>query len=245
MTQKDYIISQSIDAFVFDCDGTLSFLEGIEVLAEENGVGARVKELTEYAMSEAGITSSLYQERLDLVKPTYHQVVALGEQYFAKRVPDIVRLIAVLQSLGKAVYIVSAGVNPAVKLFGEMLGVSADHVVAVDLQFSEDGSYQGYNKSALPAQKDGKRFVAQEIKKQHPRLVWIGDGMNDMAVKPEVARFIGYGGAFYREKIAKLSDYYITSQSIAPVLALGLIQAESDVLSGENLSLYHQARALL
>ncbi len=245
MAQQDYMISEPIDAFVFDCDGTLSFIEGIEVLADENGVGKRIQELTEYAMSEAGITSSLYKERLDLVKPSYHQVVSLGEKYFTQRVSDIVKLIETLHSLGKAVYIVSAGVNPAVKLFGEMLGVDANHVVAVDLQFADDGTYRDYDATALPAQKDGKRIVAQHLKQQHPRLIWIGDGMNDMAVKPEVARFIGYGGAFYRKKIAELSDYYIRSQSIAPVLALGLTAIEVTALNGEAQVFYQQASTLL
>lgn len=240
MTIQNNLISQPVDAFVFDCDGTLSLLEGIEVLAEENGVGERVAELTEYAMSEAGITPSLYQERIGLVKPSRRQVIALAQKYFNQRVPDIVKLIEILQGLGKAVYIVSAGVNPAVILFAEMLGVTAENVFAVDLKFSQDGSYEGYNVDAYPAQAGGKQVIAQQLKQKHPRIIWIGDGMNDAVVKPEVTRFIGYGGAFYREKIAKLSDFYIKSKSIAPVLVLGLTANEAHALTGEALTLYQE-----
>lgn len=235
---KNYQIDQAINAFVFDCDGTLSLVEGIEVLAEQNGVGERVRELTQHAMSETGLNSQIYHERLDLVRPTRQQTVALAQIYFAKRVPDIIGVIETLQSLGKAVYVVSAGVNPAVTLFATMLGVPADHVYAVDLHFSQQGQYERYDASSYPSQNNGKRAVADLIKERHRRLVWIGDGMNDLVVKPDIERFIGYGGAFYRPKIAANSDFYLKCESMAPLLALGLTPEEIAGLDDQGQSLY-------
>ena len=40
-------LADPVDAIVFDCDGTLSLIEGIAVLAHANGVGEHVRELTE------------------------------------------------------------------------------------------------------------------------------------------------------------------------------------------------------
>jgi phosphoserine phosphatase len=245
MKEENYTIDQPINAFVFDCDGTLSLIEGIEVLAEQNGVGERVHELTEYAMSEVGIRSDIYQERINLVRPTRQQTVDLAQAYFAERVPAIVAVIEALKALGKEIYVVSAGVNPAVMLFASMLGVASDHIYAVDLKFSATGEYEGYDESAHPAQDSGKRVIADLIKEEHERVIWIGDGMNDLVVKPDVIRFIGYGGAFYRPKIAENSDYYIKCKSIAPLLALGLTAQEATALTGDVEALYQEGCRLI
>lgn len=245
MKKTVYQIDTPIDAFVFDCDGTLSLVEGIEVLAEQNGVAERVRELTAYAMGEAGLSPDIYQERLDLVRPSRHQAVDLAQHYFVNRVPAIIEVIALLQRLGKAVYVVSAGVNPSVTLFATMLGVPAEHVFAVDLEFDMSGDYKDYDRAAYPAQDNGKRVIADQIKARHQCLVWIGDGMNDMVVKPDVKRFIGYGGAFYRPNIAKNSDYYIKCQSIAPLLALGLTAYEVAQLDEGALALYQEGLQLI
>lgn len=238
MNIKNCQIDTSVNAFIFDCDGTLSTIEGIEVLAQQNGVGERVKELTQYAMCEVGLCGDIYRERLDLVRPTRSQTVELAQHYFAARVPDITAIIETLQALGKAVYVVSAGVNPAVTLFATMLGVAPDNVFAVNLKFSPGGDYESYDETAYPSQHNGKRIIADELKARHDTLLWIGDGMNDLVVKPDVLRFVGYGGAFYRPKIAAAADFYLKCQSMAPLLALGLTTAECDSLSTTARELY-------
>ena len=48
-------LKTSIDALIFDCDGTLSRIEGIDVLADQNGVGDAVKQLTHDAMTHMGL----------------------------------------------------------------------------------------------------------------------------------------------------------------------------------------------
>lgn len=245
MNTTSYQLVTPIDAFVFDCDGTLSTIEGIEVLAEANGVGQRVKALTEKAMSHTGISQSLYHERLSLTKPSRQQVMDLAQAYYASRIPQLVSVIQALQSLGKPIYVVSAGVNPAVKLFAAMLDVKTDHVYAVDLYFSEDGAYVDYDRDAHPANAGGKISIANIIKEKHPNLLWIGDGMNDLVVKPEVARFIGFGGVFYREKIAKESDFYVTELSMSPLLALGLTKEEVASLDEQHQSVYEQGEKIL
>lgn len=245
MNITEFQVNIPVNAFVFDCDGTLSLIEGIEVLAQQNGVGERIKALTEYAMSEAGLSSDIYRERLNLVQPSRLQTVELAQQYFAARVPGIVAVIETLQSLGKAVYVVSAGINPAVTLFAAMLGIPANHVTAVDLNFSAVGDYESYDEQAYPAQHEGKRIIANKIKARHDTLIWIGDGMNDVVVKPDILRFIGYGGAFYRPKIAAAADFYLKCQSMAPLLALGLTAQECISLSNKGRTLLDEGLALI
>lgn len=240
MNKENIQPKKSIKAVAFDCDCTLSFIEGIEKLGCENGVHERIVELTRYAMSEVGLSPDIYTERLELVRPNRAQVIALAQAYYAARTPKIVEVIEALHSLGKAVYVVSAGVNPAVKLFAAMLEVPVEHVYAVDLEFDELGEYVGYDVSAYPAQNSGKRIVADFIKAKHDTLAWVGDGMNDLVVKPDVERFIGYGGAAYREKVAASSNYYICCQSMAPVLALTLTSAEADSLDEPYRKLYEE-----
>lgn len=76
----------------------------------------------------------------------------------------------------------------------------------------------------------GKCEIVEKIKQQHPRIVHIGDGMNDVEAATVVERFIGYGGAYFRQNIATLCDFYVASQSLAPVLPLILTSQESESL---------------
>ena len=227
-----------LDAVVFDCDGTLSMLEGIDVLAEQNGVGAKVHELTELAMGSDGISADLFQQRMSLVKPSRTQLIALAEAYFTSRVTDIVRVLDALRSVGKAIYVVSAGLNPAVTLFAEMLDIDADHVFAVDVTFTAEGDYQNFEANSPTARHGGKREVIQFIQHKYPRVMHIGDGMNDVEVSDMVERFIGYGGACFRTRIAEQCEFYIRSASLAPVLPLALTAAEVNQLNPQGRRAY-------
>ncbi|TAK75879.1 MAG: phosphoserine phosphatase, partial [Gammaproteobacteria bacterium] len=53
-----------IPAIVFDCDGTLSMIEGIDELAKHNGVSEAVQALTAEAMEKTGLHPDLYRQRL-------------------------------------------------------------------------------------------------------------------------------------------------------------------------------------
>ena len=66
MTTTDWQLKNPIEAIVFDCDGTLSAIEGVNELAKNSGVHQIIEELTHKAMSVAGLNPELYQKRLDL-----------------------------------------------------------------------------------------------------------------------------------------------------------------------------------
>src|SRR5689334_13073539 len=112
MQAQHWQLKNPINAVIFDCDGTLSSIEGIDELAKNNGAADIVQRLTADAMGKSGINPDLYAKRLALVKPTYAEVMALGQQYIDHSVPDINELILLFKRQNKSVYIVSAGLNP-------------------------------------------------------------------------------------------------------------------------------------
>lgn len=245
MTTPSWQLCNPVSAIVFDCDSTLSSIEGIDFLAKNNGVGDAVKSLTTEAMGNSGLNPDLYQQRLDLVIPRREQVYALGHQYFAHRVPDIGDVINLFKRLNKAVYLVSAGVNPAVKIFGEMLQIPVENVFAVDLRFDQQGNFLDFERSSPLINNDGKRAILQELKAKHQNIIHIGDGLNDVVTLDLVTRFIGYGGVAYRKNIADLCKYYINTLSFSPLIPLTLTLDELTSLSPEETLLYEKGLAAI
>src|SRR5690606_739353 len=89
------------DAFrtvIFDCDSTLSTIEGIEELARDHR--AEVEALTEEAMRGAIPLEEVYGRRLALVRPTRDAVLSLGRRYVETMVPDAAETIAALRAEG-------------------------------------------------------------------------------------------------------------------------------------------------
>jgi phosphoserine phosphatase len=240
MTMPTWQPKLPIDAVIFDCDGTLTRLEGIDVLAEHNGVGHEVTELTAHAMSSTGVNPDMYQARLNMVKPTNEQVHALGLEYFANRVDDIAEVIQILKRLKKTLFIISAGLNPAVRIFGELLKVPEENIFAVDVAFNADGSYFDYDKDSPLVKRNGKRVIVSEIKKSYKNVAYLGDGINDLEARDLVERFIGYGGMFYRENIAVLCQYYICTPSMSALLPLALTPEEYESLDDAEKMLYEK-----
>lgn len=238
-------LKKPLDAVIFDCDGTLSRIEGIDELAVQNGVGDTVIDLTSDAMTSTGVTSSLYETRLSLVKPTRDQLDALGERYYETRTPDVEQVISQLQAIGKTVFVMSAGLKPAVAIFAKHLNVPEENVFAVDISFDTKGRYKSFDKSSPLTGPGGKGYLVQRLKEQHSLLMHVGDGINDVDAKNFVTRFVGYGGVFYRESILSHSDFYITCRSMAPVLPLALTGEEAARLKGETLALYQKGMSLI
>jgi phosphoserine phosphatase len=238
MFTSSWQLTDPINAVIFDCDGTLSGIEGIDELANDNQVGDIVQRLTQDAMGKCGMNVDLYAQRLDLTKPTKAQVEALGTRYFAERTAPIAELIAALQRLNKTIYIVSAGFLPAVLKFATLLNIPKEHVFAVDLHFDAQGHYSDFDRTSPLVKKNGKRVLVDQIKASHAHTAFIGDGLSDLEVADLVTRFIGYGGAYFRDNIAKESEFYIKTASLAPLLPVLLTPAETTQLTPPEEAIY-------
>ena len=94
---------------IFDCDSTLSTIEGIGELAPLTGHEDDVAQLTKRAMEGDVPLESVYGHRLVTANPTQEQVRAIANHYRETVVPDAKELIGALQDLGTEVFIVSGG----------------------------------------------------------------------------------------------------------------------------------------
>jgi len=229
-----------ITAIIFDCDGTLSSIEGIDALAKSTEAKTEVERLTAEAMGKTGINPTVYQQRLSIVRPTQEQITALGALYLQHIVPEVTAVIQLLQRLNKSVYIVSAGLYPAVANFGKALQIPPDNIFAVQVKFDAQGNLIDFDHTSPLINNNGKRIIVDELRQNHAELAYVGDGLNDYAVHDLVSRFIGYGGVYYREHIAELCDYYIAAVSMASLLPLVLTQQEYINLNEHEQLLYQQ-----
>lgn len=233
-------LNEPVTAIVFDCDGTLSRIEGINELARMNHVASPIRTMTDLAMGSSGLNPELYKKRLQLVSPKKDQLTDLGKMYFQKLVPDAASVIKIFKRFNKSIYIVSAGLFPAVAQLGAQLDIPKENIFAVDLKFDNQGHYITFDDSSPLVHHEGKRHVIEQIKQTHPRVIHIGDGSNDCSVYDLVVRLIGYGGIFYREAIVSLFHYYIRTVSLAPLLALSLTPHEQMQLLDEENHLYQK-----
>jgi len=206
---------------IFDCDSTLSTIEGIEELAADRR--AEVEALTDAAMRGAIPLEEVYGRRLALCAPTRGRVAALGGRYLETLVPDARETVAALQAEGIEVRLISGGLLPAVRELGRGLGVAEPGIAAVDIYFDESGAYRGYDTDSPLAYSGGKRVVIERWQAALPRpIMMVGDGVTDLEARSVVDTFVAFAGVAERAPVVEQADRVIRAFSLAPVLALAL-----------------------
>jgi len=211
---------------IFDCDSTITQIEGIDLLADKNNVWEEVSAITRRSMEHSSLTIDIFEERLDLVQPTLEQVQDLGDLYIANLSRDVKEVIELLQEAGRNIFIVTGGLQPAVNYLARYLNIDYKNVYSVEVYFNQQGEYTGFDKSSPLVVKHGKRHILEKITEEFGKSVLIGDGSNDMEAAEAVELFIGYGGAVKREKIMNSSDIYVECNSFAPLLKILLEENE-------------------
>jgi len=227
----------------FDCDSTLSTIEGIDELAKSRGLFDEVQRLTNAAMDGEVHLESIYDRRLQLLSPTRGEIRRLERLYRETVVPDARELIAALSFLGKQVFIISGGLLPAVRPFGEWLGIPAANIKAVEVAYDSfsgrwwdyqkdlwgqrpDVSYLKHDEGPL-AQSSGKAGVVHALKDDHiGRALLVGDGMSDLAATCAVDLLVGFGGVVARPGVQAGADVFVTCLSLAPILPLATSSQE-------------------
>ncbi len=251
---------QGYDLIFFDCDSTLSSIEGIDELARFKGKQSRVSLLTNKAMDGELDLAEVYGKRLRAIRPTRAQLKAIEEQYWETMVEDADQVIAALHSLGKQVFIISGGLLDAVRGFGRRLGVEAARIRAVELEYNELSgqwwryhepqaqqaqTYLDYSDGPLTVSK-GKAQIIQELAGDLPgRRLMIGDGASDLASKDQVDLFIGYGGVLARANVKAQSEVFLSCHSLAPILPIAAGSTGWQSLAGSDFeALYQKGLAL-
>lgn len=225
----------SFDLIFFDCDSTLSRIEGIDELARLKGKEQRVGLLTQKAMDGELDLQEVYGKRLRAIRPTRGQLKAVEELYYETIVPDVQAVLDALKFLDRQVFIISGGLAEPVRGFGKRLGVAAENIRAVELEYNELAgdwwhyyepqtrhreTYLDYDEGPLTVSSGKPQIIKELAGDKHGRRLMVGDGSSDLATRGVVDLFVGFGGVVAREKVMKEADVFIHSESLAPVLPL-------------------------
>jgi len=214
------------DAVCFDCDSTLTRIEGIDELARRVGREAEIASLTEAAMNGDIPLEEIYGKRLDIVRPDKAALAWLAERYAEEMVSGAVETITTLRRHSKAVYVVTSGLLQAVAEFACILGLAPAQVHAVEVHFDATGGYQGFDSSSPLCRSDGKALICRKLAAEHGIVVMVGDGVTDLAARAGGAYVVGYGGVIHRDTMLQEADCYISSPLLTATLAVLLTEEE-------------------
>ncbi len=205
---------------LFDCDSTLSAIEGVDELARVRGpeAFAMVEALTHQAMNGAVAVEAVFGERLRMIRPRRSDVAAVGAQYLATIEPTAVETLRRLRADGWEVVILSGGFRQAIQPLADHLGVA--RIEAVDLFFDANGDYTGFDESYPTTRSGGKPEVVNRLREElaPSRVVMVGDGVSDLETKPVVDLFIGFGRYVAREKVKAGAERFVMSLADIPAL---------------------------
>lgn len=199
----------------FDCDSTLSTIEGIDELARAMGpeVFAEVVALTEQAMNGEVAIHEVFPRRMEMIRPNRATCERVAELYMETIVPGVKEWVEELKRDGWTPVILSGGFAPLIRPLATLLGI--DHVEAVPLHVMENGTYGGYGTDYPTTRNLGKNEVIRDWKQAllPATVVMMGDGISDMETKPDVDVFIGFGGVVSREKVRLGADGWVTDMT--------------------------------
>ncbi len=230
---------------IFDCDSTLSALEGVEALAVGNR--REVETLTDSAMRGELPLDAVYGRRLELIRPSRAAVEALVDRYIEELVDDAAATVATLTAAGVDVRVISGGLRPAVLGLTRHLGLSDDAITAVPVYFDAAGEYAGFDERAPTARAGGKAEVIRALRAAPTplpaRVMFVGDGATDLEARDEVDLFVAYAGVIERPEVVAAAPVVLRAASLAPILPLALGDTPPDDEAGRRL--YDRGKALV
>ncbi|MDG2399341.1 MAG: HAD-IB family phosphatase [Akkermansiaceae bacterium] len=189
----------------FDCDSTLSSIEGVDELARIAGdqIFQEVEDLTNLAMDGKVPVEEVFARRLDLIQPTRAQCEEVGRMYLNTVEPTAKETIEKLQAQDWECIIISGGFEPCITPLAQELGIA--RVEAVPLQFDLEGQYLGFDENYPTTRSGGKPEIIRSIRaKIGPnRFIMVGDGVSDLETDPEVDTFIGFFRYVQRDSVAQ------------------------------------------
>ncbi len=197
----------------FDCDSTLSSIEGIDELARFCGpaIFREVEDLTNAAMNGKVPIHEVFPRRMDIIKPDKTACDAVAQMYIETIVPGVEETLKKLRESGWMIVIISGGFTNVIRPLADHLGI--EHVEAVPIFFDTAGQYRGYGINYPTTRNGGKPEIIREWKQAllPSATVMVGDGMSDCETISEVDYFIGFGGVIAREKVKNTASIFVTS----------------------------------
>lgn len=198
------------NSVILDVDSTLSGIEGIDWLAARRGsdIQRQIAALTDKAMRGDITLDSIYKQRLELVRPTRHEIETLSEEYRAELAPGARACIEQLKQNSVQVVLISGGLREAILPLADAIGLNEAAVHAVPIFFTRNGGYSGFDESSKLSRQGGKLAIARGLDLKDPRLA-VGDGMTDAEMKPVTAAFAAFTGFVEREPVIAKADFVI------------------------------------
>lgn len=215
---------------LFDCDSTLSKIEGIDELAKRAEVAEQLVPLTRAAMEGSKKLEEIYAHRLRIIQPTQSDIEWLAQRYQQELVADAVQVVETLLQLGKQVHIISGGLRQAIIPLGKHLGIAEQNIHAVDIQFKDNGDYAGFDVESVLAENGGKAKVAQTLLTDGQRCALIGDGVTDLEVDELGVVVIGFGGVVRREEVVRKAAVFVDGPGLSEALTIILTPEEKEKL---------------
>ena len=205
---------------IFDCDSTLSAIEGIDELARGRGpaVFAGVEAMTRDAMDGKITVEDVFARRLEIIRPRRADVAAVGRLYIEQVEPTARETVTALKAAGWTPLILSGGFRQAIVPLAEWLGIA--RIEAVDLYFDAAGNYAGFDGNFPSTRSGGKPVCIAALKRElaPARVVMVGDGVSDLETQPVVDRFIGFGRYTERAKVKAAAQAYVYRLADVPAL---------------------------
>lgn len=210
--------ARSFDIVCFDCDSTLSRIEGIDELAKRAGVEDKVAPLSDEAMAGTLSLDVVYARRLSMVRPDRAAIEWLGQRYIEEIVSGARETVAALTQAGVSVHIVSGGLLPAVAPLAQALEIPASQVHAVDMRLETNGAYRDFDRQSPLTRSDGKAVLCRMLASSRRSIALVGDGATDLIAREAGAFIVGFGGVRHRKVVEAGADIFVASPDLTAVL---------------------------
>lgn len=200
------------DTIFFDCDSTLTTLEGIDEVTQDPQLKKEAEELTQRAMNGEIDFETACEKRYEILSPTDKKFKRVGELYIKNTFPGAKELIQKLHKRGAEVFILSGGYIEAIAPFAKHLNIPIKNIIANQL----DKTHPHLRHP------EGKAKIIQEWRKQNPKktIAMVGDGVTDLVTEPFVDRFIGFGGVHVRPQVKSSCSYYYEGPNLLDLIPL-------------------------
>ena len=206
---------------IFDCDSTLTKIEGLDEIARQKGILDQVEAITRKGMNgEIPYEVSFRRRWLEIVRPTKEDLEWLGQYYIRNLVEGAFEAVTKLKELARHVSILSHVPEPSIRILAEHLGIAQENVFAVPTKFIYDSTME-VSEEFVGEIDSFKERVVKEIRVTGPTVL-IGDGATDLKAARIADLFIGFGGVVFRPKLKKLCRFYIEEPSLQPILDIVL-----------------------
>lgn len=214
----------SAKILLFDCDSTLSAIEGVDELGRLRGphIFRAVEDMTNAAMDGGTPIQEIFARRLDMIRPTRAMCSQVASMYAKTAAPHLAETLVALRAAGWKIIIVSGGFRQAIEPFAKKLGIG--RVEAVDLAFDTKGDYAGFDRAAPTARSGGKPDIVRKIRREYvgSTVVMVGDGASDLECDGVADLFVGFGGFVERPKVKAGAAVFIRDLAELPAVVAHL-----------------------